>query len=135
MSAERQVAERLRALKDRIAAAARRAGREPAEVTLVGVSKRQPTPLAAAAVRAGLTHLGESFVQEARAKIPEVAAALGGAAPPPRWHLVGRLQRNKVSKAVGNFELIHSVASLPLAEAINRRARDVEIIQPVQVVR
>jgi pyridoxal phosphate enzyme (YggS family) len=118
---ETDVAERVRGVRCRIEQAARRAGRDPAEVTLVGITKRIPARLAAAGVRAGLTDLGESFVQEARRKLPEIAAALGQAAP-PRWHFVGRLQRNKAGAAVRLFDVIQSVDDARLALALDRRA-------------
>jgi hypothetical protein len=113
------LAARLAALRERIAAAARRARRDPAEITLVGVGKRVPAARVAAAVAAGLRDVGESFVQEARAKIPEVAASV---AEPPRWHLVGRLQRNKARDAVALFDWVHGVDREDLARELDRRA-------------
>lgn len=118
-----EIEPRLAAVRGRIAAAARRAGRDPAAVTLIGVSKRVPAALAAAGVRAGLRDLGESYVQEARAKIPEVEKALAAeGVPAPRWHLVGRLQRNKAGEAARLFGCIHAVDGARLAEALDRRA-------------
>jgi hypothetical protein len=126
-------AARLAAVRERIAAAARRAGRDPAGVTLVGVSKRVPAERVAAAVAAGLTDAGESFVQEARAKLPAIAA-LGAR---PRWHLVGRLQRNKARDAVRLFDCIHGVDRAELAEELSRRAqaegRRVEVLLQVNL--
>jgi hypothetical protein len=113
------LAARLAALRERIAAAARRAGRDPGEITLVGVSKRVPAERVAAAVAAGLRDVGESFVQEARAKIPEVAARV---AERPRWHLVGRLQRNKARDAAALFDWVHGVDREDLARELDRRA-------------
>jgi hypothetical protein len=110
---------RLAALRERIAAAARRAGRDPGEITLVGVSKRVPAERVATAVAAGLRDVGESFVQEARAKIPDVAARV---AEPPRWHLVGRLQRNKARDAAALFDWVHGVDREDLARELDRRA-------------
>jgi hypothetical protein len=112
------VAENLQAVRDRVAAACRRAGRSPDEVAIVAVSKTFPATLVAEACRAGLTDIGENRVQEAAAKIPQVEA-LGSH---PRWHLVGHLQTNKVKTALGLFDIIHSVDSLRLAEAISRQA-------------
>jgi uncharacterized pyridoxal phosphate-containing UPF0001 family protein len=90
-----EVAERLAEVRERIAAAARRVGRRPEEIALVGVAKRQPAESVVAAVRAGLLDVGENYVQEAAAKRAAVEAALAGAGVPlPRWHLIGRLQRN-----------------------------------------
>lgn len=108
-----------------IAAAAERAGRDAAEVRLVGVSKTFPAAAVIAALAAGLTDLGENRVQEAATKIPEVAAA----GLRPAWHLIGHLQTNKVSAALGLFDIIHSVDSDHLAENLSRRAtRPVEIL-------
>jgi len=111
------VAENLEAVKERVAAACQRAGRSPDEVAVVAVSKTFPATLVAEACRAGLTDIGENRVQEAADKIPQVEA-LGSH---PRWHLVGHLQTNKVKTALGLFDIIHSVDSLRLAEAISRQ--------------
>ena len=112
------IAENLRRVQERVDAACRRAGRSPAEVTLVGISKSFPASAVVAAYAAGLRDMGENRVQEAAAKIPPAAAQ--GATP--RWHLVGHLQSNKVKTALGLFDIIHSVDSLRLAEAISRQA-------------
>jgi pyridoxal phosphate enzyme (YggS family) len=105
----------LTAVQDRIADAARRAGRREDTVLLVAVSKTVPVERVRAAIAAGVPALGENRVQEAREKI----AALGRPRP---WHLIGHLQTNKVRDAVECFDLIHSVDRLPLAEALSRRA-------------
>ncbi len=101
----------------RIAAACGRAGRDPAAVTLVAVSKTIDAEPLRAAVAAGLELLGENRVQEAAAKAPLVPGA--------RWHLVGPLQANKARRAVEVFEAIESVDSVGLAERIERLAREV----------
>lgn len=103
-----------------MAAACQRAGRSPDDVTIVGVSKTFPPALVAEACRAGLADVGENRVQEATAKVPDVQA-LGCR---PRWHLVGHLQRNKVKTAMGLFDIIQSVDSARLAEAISRHAEN-----------
>ncbi|MGD0766289.1 MAG: YggS family pyridoxal phosphate-dependent enzyme [Dehalococcoidia bacterium] len=112
------IAENLRRVQERIDAACRQAGRSPAEVTLVGISKSFPASAVVAAYAAGLRDMGENRVQEAAAKIPSAAAQ--GATP--RWHLVGHLQSNKVKTALELFDIIHSVDSLRLAQAISRQA-------------
>jgi hypothetical protein len=92
-------------------------------VTLVGVSKRVAPERVAAAVAAGLDHVGESYAQEARDKIPLVHRrldALGVARP--RWHFVGRLQRNKARDVVRDFDCVASVDRLSLARALDERA-------------
>ena len=106
-------------VRDSIASSAVRAGRDPASVQLVAVSKTQPASVVAEAARAGLDCFGENRVQEAAAKSADLTS-LGG--PPVHWHLVGSLQRNKVSQALSLFELIHSLDSIRLAEAISQRA-------------
>src|SRR5262245_37905038 len=112
---ESDVRANLTAVQDRIADAARRAGRREDTVLLVAVSKTVRVERVRAAIAAGVPALGENRVQEAREKI----AALGR---PPPWHLIGHLQTNKVRDAVECFDLIHSVDRLPLAEALSRRA-------------
>ena len=118
--------ERLAAVEQRIAAAARRAGRDPAEVTLVGVAKKQPLERTLAAIAAGLRVLGQSYVQEAREVRPAVEAAL--ARDPEtanldlEWRLVGRLQRNKATLAARLFDAIESVDRPKLVDSLARRA-------------
>jgi pyridoxal phosphate enzyme (YggS family) len=113
-------------VQGRIAAACRRAGREPAAVRLVAVSKTVAADRVRALVAAGQAHLGENRVQEALAKMPAVG-------PGAVWHLVGHLQRNKARLAVGRFELIHSLDGVPLAEELDRRARAAGLRQAVLV--
>ena len=114
------IAENLAQVRERIAAACRRAGRSPDEVTLVGVSKGFPAEAVAEACDAGLRDLGENRVQEAAAKI-EALAATGRR---PHWHLIGHLQTNKAKTAAGLFAIIHSVDSVRLAQALSRRAQE-----------
>lgn len=114
------VTENLARVRERMAAACRRAGRSPDEVTLVGVSKGVPAPRVAEAHAAGLQDVGENRVQEAADKI-EALAAQGVR---PRWHLVGHLQTNKVKTVTGLFAILHSVDSVRLAQALSRRARE-----------
>jgi pyridoxal phosphate enzyme (YggS family) len=104
------------AVLDRIAAAARRAGRSPDEIELVAVSKTVPAERLRAAVAAGLRVLGENRVQEALQK----ASSLEGAI----WHLVGPLQSNKARRAVGLFDVIEAVDSLDLLRRLDRLAAD-----------
>lgn len=109
------VAENLEAVESRIAVAARRAGRDPAGVTLVAVSKLIPVERVREGIAAGLRVLGENYVQEARTKIAELGRGVA-------WHLVGHLQANKAKHAVELFDLIHSLDSVELALELDRQA-------------
>jgi pyridoxal phosphate enzyme (YggS family) len=101
----------------RIEQAARRAGRDPAEVQLVAVSKTHTAALVReAAVAAGLSDFGENRVQEAEGKIEELKPE----APGLRWHLIGHLQPNKARKAARLFDLIHTVDNAALLEKLER---------------
>jgi PLP dependent protein len=111
------IASNIAAVRERIAAAARRAGRDPAAITLVAVTKTHPPELVAQAIAAGAADLGENRVQEAATKI----AALDAYREAVRWHLIGHLQRNKARPAAELFDLVHSVDSLRLAEALARQ--------------
>ena len=109
-----EVQANLAAVKARIAAAAREAGREPTEVTLVAVTKTHPAAAIGPAIAAGQRVFGENRVQEAFAKWPDLKAAH----PDVRLHLIGPLQRNKVRRAVGLFDVIESVDREEVARAI-----------------
>jgi PLP dependent protein len=120
----------LRRLQERVDAACRRAGRPPDGVAIIGISKSFPAGAVVAAWQAGLRDIGENRVQEAATKI--AAATAQGARP--RWHLVGHLQTNKVKTVLGLFDIIHSVDSLHLAEAIGRAAaKPVPVLLEVNV--
>lgn len=114
-----RIGERVRAVRERIAAAAARAGRDPATVTLVAVSKAFPPEAIRAAAAAGITDIGENRVQEAIPKIEAIGPAV-------RWHLVGHLQTNKAKKAVRHFDWIQSLDSLRLAETLQKAAEAAE---------
>lgn len=126
MTAE-ELARRWQAVRERVAAAARRVGRDPAEVTVVAVSKTVPADVLRLAHAAGIRDLGENRAQELRAK----RAALADL--DLRWHFVGRLQTNKVKDVVGEVALIHSLDRWALAEALDRRARARGVRQPCLV--
>jgi pyridoxal phosphate enzyme (YggS family) len=113
---------RLGEVRERIAAAAARAGRPAGSVRLIGASKTVPAAVLVQAIRAGLSDLGENRVQEAEAKLPAVLEALAPHEAGPTWHLIGHLQTNKARKAVALFDWIHSVDSAKLADALDRIA-------------
>lgn len=117
MVTARSVEANLAALHARIERASLRAGRDPASVKLVAVSKTFPAEAVIAAYSAGQREFGENWIQEAGQKVRAVAAAGCDAA----WHLIGHLQTNKVRLAIGLFATIHSVDSLHLATALNDR--------------
>jgi len=102
-------------IRERIAAAAARSGRDPASITVVAASKGQSPERLRAAWEAGITVFGESRVQEGLAKIPHLP-------PSAEWHFIGPLQTNKVRPAVAAFGVFHSVDRLRLAEALAREA-------------
>ncbi len=114
-----ELSDRIAAVQERIAAAARRAGRDPAEVTLVAVSKTQPAAAVLAAGAAGLRVFGENRVEEAGPKAAAVAAALAPA-PPPAWHMIGHLQSRKAADVLTWASMVHSVDSVKLAARLSR---------------
>jgi len=111
--------ERIEAVRRRIEAAARRAGRDPAGITLVAVSKTQPPEAVLAATRAGLRLFGENRVEEAGPKASAVARLLAPAAA-PTWHMVGHVQSRKAADVLPWAAMVHSVDSVKLAERLSR---------------
>jgi len=111
------IAENLEQVREQIAKAAAKAGRPADDVELVAISKTHDAEKVREAIEAGQTLFGESRVQEARVKIPELPSNL-------HWHFVGHLQKNKIRHALPLFEIIHSLDSLALAQDINRIAEE-----------
>lgn len=109
------IQENLSDVKSRIEAAARKVGRDPAEITLVAVSKTLPADYIKEAAEAGQVDFGENYVQELRAKAEELDGE------ELRWHFIGHLQRNKVKYLPGMAHLIHSVDSPELAKEIAKQ--------------
>jgi PLP dependent protein len=107
----------LQRVLDQIAGAAQKVGRSASDVLLVAISKTHDAEKVRAVYAAGQQVFGESRVQEARLKIPELPSAI-------HWHFVGHLQKNKIRHALPLFELIHSVDSLALAQEMNRIAEE-----------
>lgn len=112
------VRERLAAIHERIAKACQRAGRDPAEVVLIGVTKYTDLAKVQAALDAGLTHIAENRVQDAQDRFPQLKAQPGQVTK----HLIGHLQTNKVKFAVPLFDMIQSVDSLKLGAEIQKHA-------------
>ena len=119
------ISENFRQVKRRIIDAAKRVGRDPSDVRLLAVTKEQSDVTVAEGIQAGMTLLGENKVQEASSKIE----ALGRNGL--EWHFIGRLQKNKVKFIFDLFDLIHSVDSLALAEAIHKTAQKIGSCMPV----
>ncbi len=111
---------RAEAVRARIDAACERAGRDPASVRLVAVSKTFPVEVVRAGVEAGLADFGENRVQE----LAEKAEAVPGEhrSGPVRWHLVGPLQKNKINKALEHADVFHALDGEQLAADIEKRA-------------
>jgi pyridoxal phosphate enzyme (YggS family) len=122
------IAANVACVRERVARAAERAGRGPEEIRLIAVSKRFGPEAVRAAIAAGVSDIGENYVQEAAAKRGEVEEAA-------RWHLVGHLQRNKAGKAAEIFDVVQTVDSTRLARALGRSAheksRTIEILLQV----
>ncbi len=118
------IQENIQKVRERIAAACRRSGRSPEEVTLIAVSKFKPVSDIEAAIAAGQTVFGENRVQELCDKYDVLPAGV-------TWHMIGHLQRNKVKYLMGKAAMIHSVDTLRLAEQISEEAQKAEIIMPV----
>jgi pyridoxal phosphate enzyme (YggS family) len=111
------IAENLERVREQIAHAAAKAGRGIDDIGLVAITKTHPAEKVREAIEGGQTLFGESRVQEARVKIPELPSNV-------RWHFVGHLQKNKIRHALPLFELFHGVDSLALAQEMNRIAAD-----------
>ncbi len=115
-----RIAENLAAVRERIADAARGAGRAPDDVKLIAISKTFPAAVISAAVSAGQTCFGENRVQEAEPKIREL-----GNRHQLEWHLVGHLQSNKARKACELFDVIHSIDSVRLASRLSQACLEI----------
>ena len=120
------ISENLVQVKRCIIEAAKRAGRDPSGVRLLAVTKEQSDATVATGFQAGMTLLGENKVQEASGKIEAFGRKNG-----LEWHFIGRLQKNKVKFIFDLFDLIHSVDSLALAEAIHKKAQKIGSCMPI----
>jgi pyridoxal phosphate enzyme (YggS family) len=119
------IRDNLAVIQEKIHTAAADCGRNPADITLVGVSKKHGAKKMHQAIEAGLTDLGENYIQEAVDKID----AIGRQAA--RWHFIGHLQSNKARFAVQYFDLIHTVDKLKLAKEIDKQAKKIEKRQKI----
>jgi uncharacterized pyridoxal phosphate-containing UPF0001 family protein len=114
-----ELAGRLAATRARIAAACAAAGRDPAELTLIAVTKTYPASDVVALASLGVTDFGENRDQEAAAK----AAAVSDSQAPARWHFIGQLQTNKARSVAGYADVVHSVDRVRLVRALGAAAR------------
>lgn len=119
--------QRLEQVRERIRKACESCSRDVDSVRLVAVSKTMPADTVQAAIEAGVTILGENYVQEAREKFNALAQY------PVSWHFIGHLQSNKAKYAVRLFDLIHTVDSFKLARELDKQARKVDKIQQILV--
>ncbi|MDO8434138.1 MAG: YggS family pyridoxal phosphate-dependent enzyme [Candidatus Binatus sp.] len=125
---DNEITERLERVRSRIEASARRAGREIASIRLVLASKTQPASAIRAAYHAGARDFGENYVQEAIAKRAELADLKD-----IRWHLIGHLQTNKAKVAAASFDLIQSLDSTRLVEALARARKNSPVRALIEV--
>jgi pyridoxal phosphate enzyme (YggS family) len=120
------IKENLLRVMEKIENAARKIGRDPNEIKLVAVSKTAEVARIMEAIEAGVSILGENYVQEAQKKIEEIGR-------PVSWHFIGHLQTNKAKYAIRLFDMIHSLDSVPLAEELNRRAEQADRVMEVMI--
>lgn len=115
LTGPQNLAVKLQQVRHRIAAAAIAAGRDPADVTLIGVSKTQPASAVRDALAAGLLDFGENYLQEALTKQQEVADRRA------RWHFIGALQSNKTREAASGFDWVHTVDREKIARRLSEK--------------
>ncbi len=120
------IKDNLNEVKDRVAQASIRSGRQPEDITLIAVTKTLPVDVINAAMTFGVTDIGENKVQEVMDKYDVILNE-------PKWHLIGHLQTNKVKYIVDKVSLIHSVDSLRLAEEISKRSEKVEKVMDILI--
>lgn len=120
------IKDNLNDIKDRIAVAAIKSGRQPEEITLITVTKTLPIDVINAAITYGITDIGENKVQEVMDKYDHILNE-------PKWHLIGHLQTNKVKYIADKVSLIHSVDSLRLAEEISKRCEKLETVMDILI--
>ena len=122
-----QIQKNIQQIQAKIAAAAQNCGRNPREITLIGVSKRKPAALMEEAIAAGHRDFGENYIQEAMEKIDTLGRDRAA------WHFIGHLQSNKAKFAVKYFDLIHTVDKVKLAKEISKQAAKIDKIQDILI--
>ncbi len=123
------IADNIRDVRQKIADACDRAGRDPNKVTLIAVSKTSPVEAVLEAVAAGMQHFGENRVEEAESKIPAVVSQVS---IPLTWHMIGHIQSRKARVVAPLFQCIHSIDTLKLAQKFSTLA--VETRQQLDVL-
>ncbi|CCK80604.1 YggS family pyridoxal phosphate-dependent enzyme [Desulfobacula toluolica] len=119
------IKDNIKKTNQQIADTAMSCGRQPDTIQLIAVSKRKPVESIMEAIKAGVTHLGENYIQEAIEKIDVIGKDNAC------WHFIGHLQSNKAKFAVNYFEYIHTVDTLKLANQINKQAKKINKIQKI----
>ena len=128
MITQSSIRENLQNVRQRIAGAAKRAGRSPEEITLIAVSKTHPAEAIREAYQAGVRHFGENRVQEWEAKHSSVREL------PATWHLVGHLQSNKAARAAGLFGSVDSLDDYALAQRLDRARSEIAASAKLRVL-
>ena len=118
---------KLKQIQEEILATARKAGRDPGDISLIAVSKLHPYTAVQSLVQAGHLDFGENYIQEALQKQEKIEYNN------LRWHFIGHLQSNKAKFVPGNFHLVHTVDSIKLARALHNVAKDINIVQPILI--
>ncbi len=121
-----EIRERYLAVQEQIANAAHKAGRDPADIRLVVVTKTQPLEVVEAAIEAGIKLLGENYPEEGVMKIQSLAQQSG-----VEWHMIGHVQSRKARLVADHFALLHSLDSLKLAQRLERFAAEANRVLPV----
>ncbi|MGD8780551.1 MAG: YggS family pyridoxal phosphate-dependent enzyme [Ignavibacteria bacterium] len=118
------IAEKYKLLQEKVKIYCENCGRKAEEVKIIAVSKTQPIEIIKEAVESGIKVLGENKAQELKEKVPLIGEDV-------EWHFIGHLQKNKVKFVVGNADFIHSIDSLKLAEVVNKKAEELNIVQKI----
>jgi PLP dependent protein len=122
------LSENIQTVRESIAQACARVGRNPNDVTLIAVSKTKPASLLLEALQAGITHFGENRLEEAETKIPQV---LSQTTQKPTWHMIGHIQSRKAKAIPAWFDVVHSVDSVKLATKLAETAHAENKILPI----
>jgi PLP dependent protein len=123
---DEEIKNKILAIRERIAGAAARAGRQSSEIRLMAVTKTMEEGRIRQALEAGIDLCGENYIQESRTKVESIGH-------PPQWHMIGHLQTNKAKYAVRLFDMVESVDRLELAVELDRRAKAAGRVLPILI--